>query len=99
MKIYLAGGMKTEWRKKVKEFLPKHEYFDPSTDAQQNACYRWTSQELEFIDSCDLVLAYFERGNPSGLGMCLEIGYANKCGVPVILVDEHPRLNAMMCAL
>ena len=100
MKIYLAGGTKTNWQGDVKKLVPNHTYLCPTEleTPHQNASFKWTGVEYTMVKECDLVLAYFEKTNPSGIGMSIEIGWATAFGVPVILVDDHLQLNAMLCA-
>ena len=98
MRIYLAGGFHSGWQGRVKESAPQHEYFDPSTDADQRFAYRWTNQEIEAMKWCELVFAYFEKTNPSGLGLAKEIGWTTILDKPVIYIDEHDRINAFLCA-
>jgi len=98
MKIYLAGGFYSGWQNKVKKAAPQHEYFNPETDSDQRFAYRWTQQDIEGVKNCDLVLAYFELSNPSGLGLAKEIGWATILDKPVIFVDEHERINLLLAA-
>ena len=98
MKIYLAGGLKSGWQGVVKERITNHTFFDPSRDTDQSAAYKWTQTEIEAMKTCNLVLAYYEVDNPSGLGLATEIGWANILNIPVWYVDEHDRLNAFLCA-
>jgi len=98
MEIYLAGGFHSGWQEEVKKIANKHTYFDPMADADQRFAYKWTLQEIEAMKTCDLVFAYFELENPSGLGLAKEIGWATILGIPVWYVDEHDRINAFLCA-
>ena len=98
MKIYLAGGFHSGWQNVIKERVSTHEYYDSSKDADQRFAYRWTAQEIEAMKSCDLVFAYFEVDNPSGLGLAKEIGWATILDIPVWFIDEHDRINAFLCA-
>ena len=87
MRVYLAGGMRTEWRRRVISAAPEHQYSDPcdhGLDEEQ----QYTFWDLLAIDGSDIVFVYFEASNPSGYGLSLEIGYAKGTGKPIILVDE-----------
>lgn len=100
MKIYLSGGMRSGWQNRVKNALgERHQYADPR---EKGETPEWTWREygawdFMHIDQCDLMLAYMERGNPSGYGLCAEVGYAAGKGIPVVLVIEpgHPQENYM----
>jgi len=98
MRIYLAGGFHSNWQDEIKQRCPEHTFFDPRTDADQKFAYRWTIQEIEGMKISELVFAYFEIDNPSGLGLAKEIGWATILGIPVWYVDEHERINAFLCA-
>ncbi len=98
MKIYLAGGFHSDWQDIIKQKAPQHQYFDPRIDADQRFAYRWTQQEIEGVKWCNLVFAYFESDNPSGMGLAKEIGWATILDKPVIYVDEHDRINTFLAA-
>ena len=49
---------------------------------------QYTEWDLFYIDKSDIVFAYMEKDNPSGFGLCLEIGYARAKGKLVIFVNE-----------
>lgn len=95
-KIYLAGGMQSKWRNKVRTnvFLNRstdnpHKiiFFDPSSHGLEPPnCY--TTWDLHHIKNCDIFFGCMEKDNPSGIGLALEIGYAKALGKTIILVDE-----------
>src|SRR5687767_4074591 len=87
MKVYLAGGMRSDWRDQVKA-VSGHTYIDPTQHKLEDAI-GYTFWDLAAVESCDLVFAYMEKDNPSGVGMVLEIGYALGLGKKVIFVDEQ----------
>ncbi|WP_373031641.1 nucleoside 2-deoxyribosyltransferase domain-containing protein [Sulfurovum sp.] len=87
MKIYLAGGMKSDWQDNVIAAHPQHTYFDPRTHGLDEPA-EYTKWDLEHVEKADIVFACFTKDNPSGFGMCIEIGAAHRSGKPIILVDE-----------
>jgi nucleoside 2-deoxyribosyltransferase len=91
MKVYLAGGMKQEWRNKIKDecITANIHFFDP-TKTGLHEVNEYTFWDLLAIKNCDLVFAYFEKTNTSGIGMACEIGYAIALGKPVLLLNEQP---------
>lgn len=106
MKIYLSGGMRSGWQDRVKNALgSQHQYADPR---EKGETPEWTWREygawdFMHIDQCDLMLAYMEKDNPSGYGLCAEVGYAAGKGIPVVLVVEpgHPQeryMDIVRCA-
>ena len=87
-KVYLAGGLRSNWQRKVIEacgngmvfYNPRlHELDDP---------HLYTSWDIFHIDKSDILFGYLEQSNPSGVGLALEIGYAKALKKLVILVDE-----------
>lgn len=91
MKVYLAGGFKSGWQQRVKNKASEHVYFDPST---KEAKSKWGlslygTWDLHHIKQCNIVFAYMERTNPSGIGLAVEVGYAHGLGKTVILVLEN----------
>lgn len=90
MNIYLAGGMKGDWQDRVMELAPEHTYFDPRSHGFTTPD-EYTKWDLDHVAKSHLVFGYFEKSNPSGFGMCVEIGAAYAWGIPVILVDEKQK--------
>ncbi len=90
MKVYLAGGMKSWWRSIVKKsFDPTFEFLDPCNhELSEPSSY--TFWDMQAVKHCDLLFGYFEKDNPSGIGLSCEIGYALGLGKPVILVNDQP---------
>jgi nucleoside 2-deoxyribosyltransferase len=84
--VYLAGGMTNPWRERVIDALPQFTFLCPTTSIKDAAEY--TARDLLLVRSADIVLAYMEADNPSGLGLALECGYALGLGKIVIVVNE-----------
>ena len=91
MKVYLAGGMAGDWREKVRERfrLTKNIVFFDPTSTQFKDPKHYTNWDLKAIDRCDVLFAYLEDSNPSGLGMSAEIGYAKALNKIIIFVNEQ----------
>ena len=88
VKIYLAGGMNSDWQSKlIQKFGKEFIYFNPK-DHLLNDSREYTPWDLFYIKNCDILFAYMEKENPSGIGLALEIGYAKALGITIILVDE-----------
>ena len=87
MQIYLSGGMRSDWQDRVMTAVPHHAYFDPRQNDTKIA-QEYTFLDLMHIEHADLVFAYLESDNPSGLGLALEVGYALGLGKPVIFVSD-----------
>lgn len=87
MKVYLAGGMRTEWREQVKVAIPGNEYFDPSKHGLTDPAL-YTVWDLSHINMCEVLFGYMAADNPSGIGLALEIGFAKGLGRTTILVNE-----------
>jgi len=88
VKVYLSGGMASGWQDEIKQKLQKDVlFFDPRTH-NFHSPKSYTAWDLLAVDQCDIVFAYMEDINPSGIGLALEVGYAKAKGKFVILVDE-----------
>jgi nucleoside 2-deoxyribosyltransferase len=87
MKVYLSGGMKTGWQDKFRA-VEGHTYFDPR-DHGLTVPKEYVAWDLERVSECDLVIAYLEASNPSGIGLSVELGYAHAQGKEIFLVCEH----------
>ena len=70
MKIYLAGGMKSDWQDIVINACPEHTYFDPRKHGLSNPV-DYTKLDLDHIIEADIIFACFTNDNPSGFGMCI----------------------------
>lgn len=94
MKVYLAGGMRgDDWQRSVIEQFPMVKYsgvtfFNPRRHGLDWAD-AYTTWDLTAIEHCDVVFAYLQSDNPSGVGMAAEIGYAKALGKKVILVMDE----------
>lgn len=87
MKIYCAGGMKSGWAKKVTEILPHCTVFDPASHGLTDE-RDYTAWDLARVAESDVVLAFMESDNPSGIGMALEVGYAKALKKQILFVDN-----------
>ena len=87
MIVYLAGGMRSGWQARVKEAVPYHHYLDPADHALKDPPL-FSFWDIQAILRCDLVFAYIESDNPSGLGAAFEIGYGLGLGKRIVLVDR-----------
>lgn len=87
LRIYLAGGMKSNWQDTVMNVCPMHEYIDPRTHGLTTED-EYTKWDLDGVRGSDLVFAYMDTANPSGFGMSLEVGFAKALGIPVWYVCE-----------
>lgn len=90
LKVYLAGGMRTEWRERVKGACPALHFIDP---AEKEGGGEWNAREyvawdLLHVRQADVVFGYMEHTNPSGIGLACEIGYAKALGKTVVVVIE-----------
>lgn len=61
-------------------FNPRNHMLDLSKE--------YTIWDLFHVNHCDILFGYMEESNPSGLGLCLEIGYAKALNKLIILIDE-----------
>ena len=96
MKIYLAGGMQSGWQDQVMRAVEAdgHQWLDPRKHGREDP-REYTAWDLNAIEHCDWVFAYFEESNPSGFGLTLEIGYAKGLGKRVIFCDEKSETSPL----
>jgi nucleoside 2-deoxyribosyltransferase len=79
--------MKSGWQDSVMNACRKHEYIDPRTHHLTSE-KEYTKWDLAGIRASNLVFAYMDTTNPSGYGMCLEVGYARAIGRTVWYICE-----------
>ena len=89
-KIYLAGGIRSNWQEKVTSRIDA-EFYNPRTKEVDKVLTltEFGTWDLHYIKQCDIVFAYMEKNNPSGIGMSVEIGFAKGLGKTVILCLEE----------
>lgn len=88
-KVYLAGGIRSNWQEKVTSKIDA-DFYNPRTKEIERilTLEEFGTWDLHHIKKCDIVFAYMERTNPSGIGMSVEMGYAKALGKTVILCLE-----------
>lgn len=97
LKIYLAGGMVSKWQDKLISALgDKFVFFNPARH-DLHIGMEYTAWDLFYVDKCDILFAYMEKDNPSGIGLSLEVGYAKAKGKTIILVDERSGVDEKFC--
>lgn len=87
--IYLAGGMRNGWQD---IFITKSDtnnfiIYDPRKH-EQSTEKNYTSWDINAIKKSDIILGHIEKDNPSGYGLCLEIGYAKAFHKTIIWVQD-----------
>lgn len=94
LKLYLAGGMNSNWQGKLINQLKEDFIVFNPIDHQLENSLEYTNWDLFFVQKCDIVFAYMEKDNPSGFGLTLEVGFAKALNKIIILVDEKSELNS-----
>lgn len=79
-KIYLAGGMRSNWQDMVKSVLSEAYakpvlYLDPRQHGSRDENL-YTSWDLAAVEASNILFVYLEKDNPGGHGLALEIGFA-----------------------
>ena len=87
MKIYLAGGMRTDWRNSIKEAAPQFDYLDPTQHGLETPA-EYTAWDIAAIKQADLMIAFLQSTNPFGYNMAFELGIADALGKRFILINE-----------
>ncbi len=87
--VYLAGGLISQWQEKIiSELNGQFSFFNPAQHAIENG-EEYTAWDLHYVRRADIIFAYMEASNPSGIGLSVEVGFARALGKTVILVDER----------
>lgn len=86
--VYLSGGMRGDWRQRVQAAVPCLTYINPQ-DHGLDIADEYTAWDLLGVRMADVIFAYLEDHNPSGIGLALEVGYAKALGKTVIFVDQR----------
>ena len=87
MLVFLSGGMRSTWQDTVMNTVTGCDWFDPRTCTSDDETV-YTPYDLEGLQRSDLVFAYMSQDNPSGYGLCVEIGYAAALRKPIIFVCD-----------
>ncbi len=88
-KIYLAGGLRSNWQKKVTSTVDAVFYNPrPKEIGESLSLDEFGTWDLHHIRKCDVVFGFMEKDNPSGIGMSVELGFARGIGKTVILCLE-----------
>jgi nucleoside 2-deoxyribosyltransferase len=89
-KVYLAGGMRVDWREHLKRECGGFIFFCPvdKETSHHMTVDEYGTWDLHHIKQADIIFGYMERTNPSGIGLACEIGAAYGMGKTVILVLE-----------
>lgn len=88
--VYLAGGMRSNWRKQVQNGCQGLDFVSPvdkEVDYEMSA-EEYGAWDLHYLREVDIVFGYMERTNPSGIGLACELGYAYGKDTTVVLVLE-----------
>ncbi len=94
-KVYLAGGFRTNWQEKVSNACGDALLiFNPREHGLEVDSTQYTAWDLFHVKHCDIFFGYMEATNPSGLGLCLELGYAKALGKTTVLIDEKSLKDA-----
>jgi nucleoside 2-deoxyribosyltransferase len=87
-KVFLSGGFKSNWQQRVYDKLDgDFIFFNPRAHSLEDS-NEYTFWDVHFIKQSDIIFAYLEKDNPSGLGLIFEIGVAYGLGKTIILIDE-----------
>lgn len=91
--VYLAGGMRSDWRRHVRDLIPQLRYLEPSRDLA--SLNEYAALDLHLVKRADVVFGFMERENPAGHGLAVELGFAYALGKTTILVLEpnHPTID------
>ena len=86
-KIYLAGG----WGK-FRDIVARDTDADWLNPETMTGRVNWFENETNAVRNCDGMIAWFEKGNPSGFGMTFEMGMAFALDKPYLVIVEEPEM-------
>jgi len=90
IKVYLAGGLRTNWREDViLKAQGNFTFINPKYHGLEDNADQYTAWDLFYVKNCDILFGYMEQDNKSGYGLSLEIGYARALDKTIILIDER----------
>lgn len=93
-KIYLAGGLKSNWQEIVEGNLSdQFIFFNPRNHGLETDSKYYTVWDIHHIKKCDIMFGYMEASNPFGYGLALEIGYARALNKTIILVNDKSKVD------
>ncbi len=92
IRVYLCGGTHGGWQDEVITALVADagrtdiEFIDPRGNGTKEFA-EYTALDKHHVRSCDVVFAFLEEDNPSGMGLACEVAYGHALGKTVILVN------------
>jgi len=94
MRVYLAGGLQTNWQEEAIRLFrdkdPEIDILDPRSLKSRNLTIEEIADiERDWIFNTDIVLAFLEKDNPLPIGLSAELGFAHALGKGTLLVDEY----------
>ena len=63
-------------------------FYNPREHSLTNS-EEYTFWDLFYVKQSDILFAYMQNDNPSGIGLTLEVGYARAMDKSIILIDER----------
>jgi nucleoside 2-deoxyribosyltransferase len=88
MKLYLAGDMHSGWQDELIAALGSgFDVIDPRNQPKTDDHGIYTAWDLAGVRECDALAAFMSARNPSGYGLCVEVGYAHALGKRVLFID------------
>jgi nucleoside 2-deoxyribosyltransferase len=92
-KVYLSGGFKSNWQKKVIDACGNNFiFFNPGAHNLPEPA-QYFAWDVHYVKQCDIVFAYMEERNPSGYGLAFELGIAHTIHKTIILIDERSEVD------
>lgn len=90
-KVYLAGGMRSDWREVIKKECKEFVFFCPKDKevSYEMKVEEYGTWDLHYIKQADIIFCYMEKNNPSGIGLACEMGFAYGIGKTVVLILEN----------
>ena len=92
MKIYLAGGMRTNWQQNIINEVKNHTFWNPMENTTNDSRI-FSIVDKVGVESCVVIFAYLERTNPCPCGLIAELCYGKGLGKITVFVNEWTEDN------
>lgn len=94
-KIYLAGSYNSNFRDKIINALPDHDFADPRKHRQFSIATIVVDDMAE-AEECPILIANFPKGKPRGVMTYAEIGASRMDGHYIMVADENEQKDLFL---
>lgn len=95
-KVYLAGGLHSNWQEQVMSAVLGADYFNPRVsyiEAKEKGEWEspqvYVDRDLNWLRECDIIFCYQEETLPDTVNCSWEMGYGFAKGKKIIYVNQR----------